>query len=183
MNMSNKIKQAWEKRDDETHLAFTYFSSYLQLGADRSLMKVVEKHEKKEHYKTQLGIWSSKYAWVYRAAEYDQYLIKKQLNNKEEAIEFSKGEMLGLLSKAVRAIREVLMLPNYSESTGVSSNAMARIKAAEAVFDRVGLVKHKEPEKVDDALERKKYIQNIYQKINNYCKENDQSNESGQPIP
>lgn len=177
MSTKTTIKQAWEKRHDETDLAYSFFSSYLQLGPNRSLVKVVEENNKKKSYKTQLGIWSSKYAWVERAAEYDQYLIKKQLDNKEEAIEFAKGEMIGLLEESVEAVRQVLALPNYSESKEATSNAMAKLKAAETVFDRLGLVKHKEPYK-KRTPDRNTYIQNIYKKIDNYAAELDETNEA-----
>lgn len=178
--MSNKptILQAWDQRKDETDKSYDRFSVYLQLGSERSMEKARKKLGKSKGYIGQLERWSSKYSWVDRAKEYDEHLIKKQLDNKEEVIEIARGKLLGLLDKSVNAVSEVLDLPNYSLSKDVSSNATSKLKAAEMVFDRLGLVKHKDPGEGDPIQDRNTYIQNIFQKIDNYVEQNDPERES-----
>ena len=64
----------WDKIESETELSYEWFCRYRDEGPERSLSKVVQKHNKKEHYKSQLAKWSAKYDWVERVKEYDTHL-------------------------------------------------------------------------------------------------------------
>lgn len=60
--------ELWERQNGETARAFEAFSIYRDMGADRSLRKVVQRLDKNL---TTIGDWSVKYEWVKRAAAWD----------------------------------------------------------------------------------------------------------------
>lgn len=97
----------WDKRDDETDKSYEWFCRYLDMGPERSLVKVGQKYGKNKSYVNQLWKWSSKYEWVDRAMAYDEYIQglkreKKQdriLQTAEEHIDLADNLMEMLLRK------------------------------------------------------------------------------------
>ena len=64
---------SWHRRESESSPAFSAFSCYCQLE-QRSLSKVARECAK---HPTLIRRWSSKHAWVARAAEYDTNVAEK----------------------------------------------------------------------------------------------------------
>ena len=58
----------WEKKTNETGKAYMWFCRYRDMGWERSIAKVVQKHGGNS---ATLFRWSSKYDWVRRAEAYD----------------------------------------------------------------------------------------------------------------
>lgn len=160
-------KKSWERRPDETDTSYHRFSIYLKIGPERSIKQVAEKLQKGSGYEKHLRRWSSKYAWVERAAEYDNYvtkeLVKKEIDVKKEII----GELLKGGKKAARTLIEITGMENYTESNFKTSNVQNRIRAAEAILNRIGVVELK-PEEVNNTggnVTINNYVQNIYEKM------------------
>lgn len=157
------VKKPWEQWPNETDLAYSYLVSYMEMGPERSLLKVCQKHTKKESYLTQLKRWSSKYNWVERAKEYDQHIILKSLNNREKLIDIAHSRMLGLLEKALDTYEEILLLDDVIYvGEGSTTTLNERIKVAKDMLDRLGInfaVKEGVPSPDQ---------QPTYQQINNY---------------
>ena len=59
---------AWERQQGESTRAYEAFALYRDMGADRSLRKVVQSLNKNL---TTIAEWSTKYEWVKRVAEWD----------------------------------------------------------------------------------------------------------------
>lgn len=58
----------WERRDDETPMAYAAFKEYLDQGADRSTAHVARALGKS---KTIMDRWSSRHEWVSRSRAFD----------------------------------------------------------------------------------------------------------------
>ena len=76
--------QPWERQDQETDGAWRAFQIYRDLGESRSHAAVGRQVGKS---RTWIGLWSTKYNWVQRAALYDSYLDRVALAARVEAIE------------------------------------------------------------------------------------------------
>ncbi len=61
--------------------AFLYFQCYAKLGTKRSIRKVSEIYDKGEAHLRRLSV---RWDWVKRATEYDEYIIKKALDEVED---------------------------------------------------------------------------------------------------
>ena len=167
-------KKPWEQRPTETDLAYSYFVSYMEIGHDRSMTKVVQKHNRKESYKTQLGKWSSKYDWIDRCKAYDQYVMLKSLENREKLLDVAHARLLNLLEKALDTYEEILLLDNVIYvGEGSTTVLNDRIKIAKDILDRLG---------IDFAVKEGTLLSNqqpTYQQINKYFYEklnHDESN-------
>ena len=160
-------KKPWERRPDETDTAYHRFSVYLKMGPERSIQRVADQLQKGYKYATHLRKWSSKHDWVSRAAEYDSHvtkeLVSKEIEVKKEVI----GELLKGGKKAARTLIEITGMQNYTESNFKTSNVQNRIRAAEAILNRIGIVELK-PEEVNKAsgnVTINNFVQNIYEKM------------------
>ena len=65
----NRIPKPWERQPDEGAAAFEAFKEYRDMGAVRSIPKVVQKCTKNASL---IKRWSAAYRWVMRAAAYDE---------------------------------------------------------------------------------------------------------------
>lgn len=96
----------WERQKNESHQAFEAFHEYCLLGADRSIRKVAQSLNKSVAL---LGKWSSKWKWIDRAAEYDNELVRQEVQTaKKEIAEMRKRQIeIGqyFQSKGIEAIR------------------------------------------------------------------------------
>ena len=79
------MKQTWLKRDDETNKSYNAFSTYRDMGVQRSLGKARERCNGMHHLVT-WERWSVKYDWVKRCVDYDEYLADKTRQSQETAI-------------------------------------------------------------------------------------------------
>ena len=159
-------KKPWEKWPTETDLAYSYLVSYMEMGPERSLPKVCQKHTKKDSYLTQLKRWSSKYNWMDRCRAYDEHLILKSLQNRAQLIDIAHARMLNLLEKALDTYEEILLLDDVIYvGEGSTTTMNDRIKVVKDILDRLGInfaVKEGAPSPDQ---------QPTYQQINNYfCK-------------
>ena len=158
MTKLGEIKKPWEKWPEETDLSYSYFISYLQLGSVRSLSKVVQKHNKKDHYKTQLGKWSSKYDWVERAKAYDEKQLLKILQDHEKVVDRTRARLL----QAAEQASEKLIGISQDDSQAINSANNAQLKAIEMILYRAGIVPPA-PEQLP-----KPKGESTYQQINKY---------------
>ena len=69
----------WERLPDESSKAYHAFCHYLWDGHWRSLRKVADALGKGMSYEKQLGKWSVKYNWFYRARAFDTYVDAMQM--------------------------------------------------------------------------------------------------------
>lgn len=77
--------EAWERCPGESTKAYKYFCIYRDLGPERTVEAVRKKSKKHPSYRYQLEDWCSRYQWVKRCAEYDDYLEKMlRLKNEEK---------------------------------------------------------------------------------------------------
>lgn len=161
-----KNYKPWEKYPEESNKANSAFNVYLSLGHGRSLSKTRQELGKSSGYLRVLETWSSKYNWVYRALEYDHHILKQTLSKRQEALDVGYARLLVDLDKAIDVVSEVISLPNSSKLTKEDrSNLTHKLRAAEMILDRVGLVKHKDPIEIDPKKSSSDYIKNIYAKI------------------
>lgn len=90
--------KSWEEKEkNETSKAFSYFNTYLNLGNNRSLTKVREAHNN-DISLSQLKKYSSKYRWVERAKDKDDYEIEKE----RELFEKEKEEYFKERTKQIK---------------------------------------------------------------------------------
>lgn len=86
----------WERQRGESQKAFEAFTVYRDMGAERSLMKVVQKLNKSLQL---LGRWSSKWNWVERVRLYDaeldrQYRLEQEEERRKMAERHAKQAMM-----------------------------------------------------------------------------------------
>ena len=73
----------WERQRGESHKAFEAFHEYCLLGNDRSIRKVAQSLNKSVAL---IGGWSSKWKWKERVVEYDNELIRQEVQTAKEGI-------------------------------------------------------------------------------------------------
>ncbi len=73
----------WDRQPGESKQAFEAFNCYLMMGTERSLRNVAEKLGKS---RALMDRWSSRYKWVSRSDEYDNYLYKQELKANRKAV-------------------------------------------------------------------------------------------------
>jgi len=163
-----KTKKSWERLPDESDLAYSYYVAYLEMGPERSLTKVLQKRNKKDHYKTQLGKWSSRFDWVVRCNAYDEHLIKRSLRNREEVINKAHARLLNMLDDALDEYQGLLRIDNIIYTNGEAGSSISalnvKIKTIIDLFDRLGInfsVNEGNPLESTESTP-------TYQKINNY---------------
>ena len=80
----------WERQYGESHKAFEAFHEYCLLGNSRSIRKVAERLHKSLPL---LGRWSTKWNWKDRVVEYDNELIRGEVEKaKTEISEMRKRQ-------------------------------------------------------------------------------------------
>ncbi len=72
--MANEVK-SWDRLPNESDKAYEAFRNFLNLGGERSLLKVAEKVSKSEG---QIKKWSRKNFWRERAAAYDSSIVENE---------------------------------------------------------------------------------------------------------
>lgn len=87
--------------------------------------------------------------------------MRQTLSLKRNIIDLLMARLLQAGDLAVDALIEVLTMDNYFDSS-MKSNASVRIKAAEAVLDRIGLVR------LTEADVEKKSGMSIFEQINQH---------------
>lgn len=166
------LQKPWDQLPDETDIAYHRFKIYLEMGGDRSLDKTRQKLGKSSGYIRQLHTWSSKYNWVERSGEYDRHLFRKSLEDQEEIINTANGKLLSQVDAAIDTLVEIMNMDNYSQSFQATSNVAQRLKAAESILDRVGLIKQKDAVDPEEPATINNYIQNVYNRIRMINEEN-----------
>lgn len=114
--MANKTAKinAWERQQGESSQAYEAFAAYRDMGAERSITRVVQELNKS---RALIGRWSKAWNWVERAREWDNELDRRA---KAEAVKKYKDMTnrhvnlaMQLQKKAVEAL-EVLDLGELS---------------------------------------------------------------------
>lgn len=70
----NKTDQPWERQKGESAQAFEAFSTYLQMGPERSIRAVMQELHKSY---TIIARWSRENGWVERCRAWDNYLQRE----------------------------------------------------------------------------------------------------------
>lgn len=90
MNANTQIEkeqQPWERREEEPVHAHAIFCVYRDMPVGgRSLSRVIKELSAKPSYRRQLQLWSVRYAWVQRAALYDDHIERLKRGTREDAI-------------------------------------------------------------------------------------------------
>ena len=119
----------WDKLPTETTKAHLMFKQYLEMGAEGSLRKLVQKLNKKKSYFVVLSKWSSKHKWPERRDAYLLYLeqehhkqwekslLKERLKLRKRELEDSKNlahYARRVLNQARDTPLESVVTENYS---------------------------------------------------------------------
>lgn len=104
--MADTAGETWERRDGESAPAWEAFVSYRDLGPARSITKVARQLGKS---RALVGRWSRTYAWVLRAAAWDQeqdriFAAEQQQARREMARRHAKLAQ-AVLAKAVARLQ------------------------------------------------------------------------------
>lgn len=94
----------WDLIPGETPKAFEAFQRYLELGVNRSLVKLSQitgRHAKN------MQVWSKKYKWVQRSRTYDAYIATLKTESTEDELESMTREHMAIIS----GIRSVIAVP------------------------------------------------------------------------
>jgi len=71
--MRDEQKHEWDRQPGESSKAYGHFTRYRDLGQERSLRKLAADAKTKSRLR-QLQHWSSRWEWVERCQQYDDYL-------------------------------------------------------------------------------------------------------------
>lgn len=75
--------QPWERQEGESAPAFAAFLAYRDQGPERSLRGVAQQLDKSD---TIVGQWSSRWHWVYRCRQWENFLVREGQRAQVEAI-------------------------------------------------------------------------------------------------
>lgn len=99
--MKNEEKKPWEQQKGEKTRFYGYLEKYLQLGTNRSLTKLHEKHPKSTPKIDRLKQLSADYNWKERAEEYDKFIFSKRAEKYEGFINDVVDEQTQCLIKRI----------------------------------------------------------------------------------
>lgn len=136
-------RQPWDRRDDETSRAYHAFCLYRDMGPQgRSLRAVTEElygdeGESVGSVSSHVERWSSDYAWVDRAAAYDDYMAERVREELEQRRIRDKVERLASLDALHEVIDDALESLNPADiSPGVLEKLLKlTIRQKRAEFD------------------------------------------------
>lgn len=127
----NLEPELWERQPDEGARAYEAFCLYRDMGASRSLRRVVRDIDKSL---TTIGIWSSEHNWVERCkawdAEQDRIAREAQLDEIRKMRERHAQLAMDMLEKVVAGLDHI----NPYE---MSPNEMARIVDVASKLERI----------------------------------------------
>src|ERR1017187_2409163 len=113
-------KQAWARQAAESSKAYAHFCLYRDMGQERSLRKLA-REDKCRAKVGQLERWSSKWRWVERCQQYDDYTERQlRLQQEKERLEMHKRHAkMGMLAQtlAVRKLEKVVNKIEQNEDT------------------------------------------------------------------
>ncbi len=125
----------WERRVRESAKAYAAFSSYRDMGSDRSLQKVAQSLSKSL---TLVKRWSSEHEWVERARAYDNDLARAAKAQAEKELKDMTARhikiAMQLQTKAVTALSQLPvaeMSPKEILSFLAEATKMERVNRAE----------------------------------------------------
>ena len=144
--MANEL-HPWSRMAAEGRKSFSYFTMYLELGQNRSVVKVQEKCGKNLSFLHRL---SSKFSWLSRAIEYDQHvaeLTSKQIAARRAAAQVKQADRAGVLSDTAlvgaRRLVNRLQADENAELTPDQITSMfgtaARVEATALGFGKEGV--------------------------------------------
>jgi hypothetical protein len=90
------MTDSWDRQEWESGVAWIAFQAYRDMGAGRRLSDVLPILGKTKGYQRQLETYSSKYNWVSRCRDYDNYCDRR---NREELEERNRAEYKRRLDK------------------------------------------------------------------------------------
>lgn len=106
--MGKWTDKPWERQKGESAQAFEAFSTYLEMGADRSIRAVGQKLDKSRQ---QIGKWSSTWNWQERVRAYDNELEKearrKAVADRKNMVDRHIGIAMQLQKKALQALKDL----------------------------------------------------------------------------
>lgn len=152
-----QIDKQWERRVRESAKAYAAFSSYRDMGSDRSLQKVAQSLSKSL---TLVKRWSSEHEWVERARAYDNDLARAAKAQAEKELKDMTARhikiAMQLQTKAVTALSQLPvaeMSPKEILSFLAEATKMERVnRAEEARVDPAAKPKGKAQESESDNL-------------------------------
>jgi len=75
------MEKMWEQSEYESSKAYEAFRCYRDMGSSRSISKVSKRFGKNDSL---ISRWSKTYEWVHRANQYDAYMDKVRLEEREK---------------------------------------------------------------------------------------------------
>jgi hypothetical protein len=115
--MANEFYERWENESDK---AYEAFSIYRDMGISRSIDNVVQKLNKSRQL---ISRWSGQYAWVQRAAAYDDHIDQLARKKLEREAVNRKVEMLRRHGMAGRLMQR--KAAEYLDKHGMEKSADA----------------------------------------------------------
>lgn len=137
--------QPWQRQKNESSKSFAWFKIYRDLGATRTLQKVIDKittdMNKPEDIEeiipipsySQLGTQSSTWSWVERCIAYDNHLDEKRLKEKEEAYIKIEPDLINAGKDLLEIVKETIgdLKDNFDDSKAVSiANSLQSVAKA-----------------------------------------------------
>lgn len=100
-----KGKNPWDRRSNESPVAYEAFEAYYLPGPGRSTAKVAQSLGKS---KAQMDKWSSKHDWVDRAAAWDEYQSTRRQDTAQSEIDKMNLRMVEVAGRVINKGLEAL---------------------------------------------------------------------------
>lgn len=109
-------REPWERREDESTIAYKAFQCYLNLGCNnRSKLKAYRVFKGSEKHRNPSGNfheWCVVYQWVERCARYDDYVAEQIRKENEEEIKKAQKRHVSEVrnhSKVLNAVQKIFL--------------------------------------------------------------------------
>lgn len=145
--MSKNI-ELWQRQKSEASKSFTWFKEYRDLGASRSLQKVVDKitavMTKDDNIEeiipiptiTQLTNLSSKWSWVERCRAYDNHLDEQRLQIRKEQYLHLEDDLIETGKKLAIAVKENIEDLNDNIDDSRATSIANSLESAAKAYDK-----------------------------------------------
>lgn len=137
--MTEDEKRAWDRLPGESSKAYHHFCLYRDMSIDRSLRRM-EKLDACGSVRRQLNRWSSRWRWVERCQQYDEYLeyqlrTQQEKERREMSKRHAKIAMLGqnILVKGM----EELLAKVQSGQHNLAPSELARLMDVSVKVERL----------------------------------------------
>lgn len=154
------MTEAWERQKGESSKSFNWFKTYRNLGLNRTFPNVITKLSKDEVIEekniptlTQLHTQSSKWDWVERCRQYDNYIDQKERQQNYELFKQGNASYQEFFNEGFELLKEIqreLKINENGNAPTTRANSFLNLNKSADILYRNFRLSHGQPTDIKD---------------------------------